>query len=136
MEHLFSILLLRLHFLSAVGDGSTAYSICVCVMAKKNIIAPLHRGQNSDFVMYCTYGCRGRTILHPYVRLSWQETERSLLWSYGKHLGPPSPLGLFKQGSMLNSYNLICSLYKYTLRCSHTIKQTFRLHLGSRKYLS
>lgn len=107
--------------------------ICGCVMANENIVAPLYRGQT---FMYCTYGCRGTTILHHDVRLSWQESEHSLLWSCGKHLGPPPPLGLFKQGSMLNSYNLICSLYKYTPRHSHTIKQTCRLHLVSRTYLS
>ncbi len=107
--------------------------VSVCVMANENIVAPLYRGQASDLVIYCIYGCRGNTILHHDVHLCWQEREHSL-WIYGKHLGPP-PLGLFKLGSMLNSYNLICFLYKYTPRRSHTIKQTCRLHLEPRTYL-
>lgn len=133
MEHLFSILLLKLHFLRVLWVmGSTACK-CVC-HGKWEHRSPLYRGQASDFVMYCTYGCRGNTILHHDVRLCWQESERSL-WIYGKHLGPP-PLGIFKLRSMLNSYNLICSVYKYTPRRSHTIKQTCRLHLELRMYLS
>ncbi len=108
--------------------------VSVCVTANENIVALLYRGQASDLVIYCTYGCRGNTILHHDVHLCWQEREHSL-WIYGKHLGPP-PLGLFKLGSMLNSYNLICFLYKYTPRRSHTIKQTCRLHLEPRTYLS
>lgn len=61
---------------SAVGYGK--YGVCVCVMANENIVAPLCRVQTSDFVMYCTYGWKGRTILHHNVWLSWQERERSL----------------------------------------------------------
>ncbi len=134
MEHLFSILLLKLHFLRVLWVmGITA---CKCVRhANENIVAPLYRGQASDLVIYCTYGCRGNTILTPRCAICVGRRENIHCEFYGKHLGPP-PLGLFKLGSMLNSYNLICFLYKYTPRRSHTIKQTCRLHLEPRTYLS